>query len=108
MEPLGLIGFLVFLAGVHLLWQAREECLFWAGEFLRIFRVSLRRSDSRTSELARQESPVTSHQSQVTDRSAGLRQPKTRARKTLRMVGGVGLVLLGQLLVILDLALRII
>ena len=86
MEPLGLIGFLVILAGIHLLWQAREDCLFWFAEFLRIFRSSLPRASRSETAHARQS-------------AAGTRP------KTLRMVGGVSLILLGQLLVILDFAL---
>jgi len=85
MELLGLIGFLVILAGIHLLWQAREDCLFWFEEFLRIFRSSLPRASRSETAYARQ--------------SAGTRP------KTLRMVGGFGLILLGQLLVILNFAL---
>lgn len=89
MEPLGLIGFLIFLAGLQLLWQAREEILFWLREFLRIFQVSLRRTPLVGS------TPI--------DRGAP--HSALQKHRTLRIVGGVGLMLLGQLLLILDLAL---
>jgi predicted secreted protein len=32
----------LFLAGLHLLWQAREEFLFWLEEYFRLLRVSVR------------------------------------------------------------------
>ena len=95
MELLGLIGFLVILAGIHLLWQAREDCLFWFEEFLRIFRSSLPRA-SRSETAHAHLLKTLRHPSR---QSAGTRP------KTLRMVGGFGLILLGQLLVILNFAL---
>jgi len=88
MEPLGLIGFLMFVAGLHLLWLGREEILFWLREFMRIFQVSLHRTAAEDGADARLVSARGKHH-------------------TLRIVGGFGLVLLGQLLLILDLALRL-
>lgn len=82
---MGLIGLLAFLAGLHLLWRAREEVLFWAEEFLRIFRGEF-------------------------SRRAGVEVPPTilpraekRFRGTLRMIAAFGLMALGPLLFLLDL-----
>jgi len=86
---MGLIGMLVFLAGVHLLWQARAEVLFWIDEFLRIFRGEFARRggvDSRSHAAA----------------NAAM-APGQRYRGTLRMIAALALMLLGPLLFLIDL-----
>lgn len=75
---LGLLGLLVFLAGVHLCWQAREAVFYWLRFLVLTWRAALGRSQG----------------------SVAYREGT--ARHTLRMVGGFGLVFLGQLLVALD------
>lgn len=82
------VGILVFVVGAYLIWQARGEVVYWLEEFFRILRVSLRQSGQR----ALMQHPVV---------------PAGRARRnkdTLRLVGGFGLMFLGQILVLLDLA----
>lgn len=39
-ELLGLTGIILFFAGLHILWQAREEFLFWLEEYFRLLRMS--------------------------------------------------------------------
>jgi len=41
-ELLGLTGIILFFAGLHMLWQSREEFLFWMEEYFRLFRFSVR------------------------------------------------------------------
>lgn len=43
-ELLGLTGIILFFAGLHMLWQAREEFLFWLEEYFRLLRMSFRRA----------------------------------------------------------------
>jgi uncharacterized iron-regulated membrane protein len=43
-ELLGLTGIILFFAGLHMLWQAREEFLFWVEEYFRLLRLSVRGS----------------------------------------------------------------
>lgn len=41
---LGLTGIILFLAGIHMLWQAREEFYFWLEEYFRLLRLSVHRA----------------------------------------------------------------
>lgn len=41
-ELMALIGILVFFAGLHLLWQAREEILAWLEAYLRALQAHMR------------------------------------------------------------------
>ena len=84
---IGLIGILVFFAGLHLLWQARDAIRYWFETFFQIFRGALR-----------QRAAVP---------AADLPRRPERAPDTLRLVGGVGLAVLGQLLLILEIAIRL-
>ena len=34
-ELLGLSGIILFFAGLHMLWQSREEFLFWMEEYFK-------------------------------------------------------------------------
>ena len=43
-ELMGLSGIVLFLAGLHLLWQARDEFFFWLEEYFRLLRFSVRRA----------------------------------------------------------------
>ncbi len=98
MSVLGLTGILMFCSGACVLWQSRKEVLDWLQEFFRIFR----REFSRRSNL----SPAHTSPQSSDDRPGGV--PTTRrARRhsgALRLVGGVGLMVLGQVLLFLDLA----
>ena len=99
MGVVGLIGILLFFAGVHVLWQARHEVLDWLREFFRILRV----------EFTRRSNPVAAPPSSAHPEAElpdGLsEQPRGRHhRGALRLVGGVGLMVLGQVLFLLDLA----
>ena len=86
MQMTGLIGLLVIVAGTYLIWQARKEGLYWTREFVLIFRKALTRPESQIVNRDRQEAD-------------------TRGRRgTLRLVGAISLIFLGQFLVLLDLA----
>ena len=43
-DIVALVGFLLFCAGVHLLWQSRDDVFFWLAEFARVFAAGLRTS----------------------------------------------------------------
>ena len=43
-ELLGLSGIILFLAGLHMLWQSREEFFFWMEEYFRLLRLSVRKA----------------------------------------------------------------
>ena len=86
MNAARLIGILVSCAGILLVWQARREVLFWLQEYTRLLRIKIREN----SELHR--APV----------SSVARVP--RGNKTLRLVSGFGLMILGQLIILFNLA----
>ena len=95
MGVVGLIGILFFLAGAHLLWQARREVLYWMQEFFRILRGEL----TRRGGIRHAEAPVLF-------RDAGAAAGLSRRRNTALLVaGGFALMVLGQVLFLLDLAL---
>jgi hypothetical protein len=80
----GVIGIVVFLAGSHLLWQARRDVLYWLEEFFRILRAEFTARGRGDSGAAA--------------------KPAKRNKGTLRLVGGFALMILGQVLLLLDLA----
>jgi hypothetical protein len=41
-DIVAVIGVLVWCAGLHLLWNSRAEILAWAGEYIRLFRISVK------------------------------------------------------------------
>jgi hypothetical protein len=41
-DVVAFVGFLVFCAGMHLLWLSRRDILGWIEEFIRLFRISVR------------------------------------------------------------------
>jgi hypothetical protein len=84
---MGLVGFLSFLAGLHLLWQGRHEVIFWMDEFFRIFRGEF---------MKRGGVPVTV----AADPTA---KPAKRFRGTFRLIAAFGLMMLGPLLFLIDL-----
>jgi uncharacterized iron-regulated membrane protein len=43
-ELLGLTGILLFFAGLHMLWQSREEVFYWLEEYFRLLRLSVHRA----------------------------------------------------------------
>jgi hypothetical protein len=85
---MGLTGMLLFLAGLHLLWQARGEVFFWLEEFLRIFR----------GEFAKRGGMGIPARTWV---RAG--EPAQSGRRTLRMVAAFALMVLGPVLFLIDL-----
>lgn len=87
-EIVVLVGILVFFAGLHVLWQARGDILYWVEQYLRIMRASLRVV------MDPEHPPLL------------LKKEELANRQTLRLVGGVGLVFLGQILVIAALVSR--
>lgn len=41
-DIVAIIGLLVWCAGLHLLWISRADILAWAGEYIRLFRISVK------------------------------------------------------------------
>jgi hypothetical protein len=83
---LGLIGILVFLAGLDLLWQSRREVAFWFTSDMKMFRSKLRAPGSRRRPLEPQVEPV-------------------KHRRRLPMVLGMGLALAGPVMIAVSLTL---
>jgi hypothetical protein len=86
LELMGLAGILVFFAGLHQLWLAREEIFFWLQRFVRIFTSTLRTAEASNAPEGPQAPP---------------HKPELR---TLHLVGGLGLMALGSFLVLASLA----
>lgn len=89
-ELMGLAGIFIFLAGLHQLWIAREEAMFWTVRFLRIFTESLRQREAAVSSA-----PATPD------------APQHRAPRTLNLIGGFGLLALGSFLLLASLAIAV-
>ena len=70
MSELVLISTLVFIAGVYLIWQSREEMIFWMREYLRFLRQSMQQPAGTPAP------PL------------GLRQRPDRSHQTMRIVLG--------------------
>lgn len=86
-DALGLVGILVFFAGVHLIWQARDEAVYWLDEYLRLWASVARRMTDLSSP------PVAI-------------QPGVRKRDTLRLVlGSLLAFFLAPLFIVMGLAL---
>ncbi len=113
MSVVGLIGILVFFAGAHLLWQARRDVLYWTQEFFRILRVEFSRRGGLEDDAQRvpaeayhdpvgQGVPVPASDPSGEDLAEVRRKHNSR---TLLLLGGFGLMVLGQVLFLLDLAL---
>ena len=103
MGAVGLVGMLLFMAGAHLLWQARAEVLYWLGEFLRLLRMEFMRRGVTPREQA---SAVAAAEARTAD-EIELEKPPTLPigyRGTLRLVAGVCLMFLGPVLFFIDLA----
>jgi hypothetical protein len=95
-DVLGLAGIILFFAGLHILWQSREEALYWLQKFLETFQKSLRTTaglggTSSGEDPARPESA----------------KPSAGQVHAMRMMSAVGLLLLGPLLVLLSLFLSL-
>lgn len=104
-EVLGLAGVILFLAGLHVLWQSREEVLYWLWKFLETFRSSLRTSGGLAGGPDNAERGNT---------SSGADAPRTRPSgpttgqiHVMRMMSAFGLLVLGPLLVLLSLLLAL-
>ncbi len=93
MSILGFVGILIFFAGLHVLWQARKEILYWLREFLRILR----------GEVVRRAGLAPDATGASSQRTSAAPEPRKRHNGTLRLLGGFGLVVLGQVLLLLDL-----
>lgn len=102
MSAMGLVGILIFLAGAHLLWRARREVLYWMQEFVRILRGEF----SRRSGLAESAPPALAGASAGSSYAEDARRlPRRRRSGTLLLLGGFALIILGQVLFLLDIAL---
>jgi hypothetical protein len=95
MEIVGLIGVFIFLAGLHLTWQARDTIVYWTEFLVTTWRSAIR----ATLEGARGDHSPPALPSPLQESRHG---PEPH---TLRMVGGFGLIFLGQLLFVLALIL---
>ena len=89
-ELMGLAGIFIFLAGLHQIWIAREEAMFWTERFLRIFTASLRQPEAA-----------------VAPAPSAADAPQHRAPRTLNLIGGFGLLALGSFLVLASLAIAV-
>jgi hypothetical protein len=85
----GLIGIFISFAGLHVLWQGRREAAYWAEEFL----WTLKREFNRREQPAATSAPP-----------AALDPAQRHRGGTLRLVGGLALLMLGPVLFLLDLA----
>jgi len=83
---LGLIGILVFLAGLDLLWQSRREVAFWFTSDMKMFRSKLRAPGSRVRPLEPKVEPI-------------------KHQRRLPMVLGIGLALAGPVMIAVSLTL---
>lgn len=93
MDWVGLIGVLVFFAGLHLTWLARGAVLYWMEFAVTTWRSALRALLNNR--------PADAPAASTVARESG--RPQVPATHTLCMVGGLGLIFLGQLLVVLAL-----
>ena len=91
-EVVGLAGIILFFAGLHVLWQSREEVLYWLQTFLETFQNSLRTTGGLADTDAVADGP-----------RPKLAKPKTGQTHAMRMMSAFGLLLLGPLLVLLSL-----
>jgi hypothetical protein len=84
----GIIGFILFCAGLHQLWLARAEMLFWLRRFFELFTLSLQQRD------AARQAPLefAGH-----DRRGGA--------GALHVASGIGLLCCGSFLILLSLGL---
>ncbi len=69
---LGVVGILVFLAGLDLLWQSRREVAFWFTSDMKMFRSQMRAPGTRVRPFEPESEPI-------------------KHRRTLPMVLGIGL-----------------
>lgn len=76
MQLLGALGVILFLAGVGLLWHSREGIVEWLRFVVLTWRAALTRMENEG-------------------------RPRQSPRGAVRLVGGVGLMVLGQLLLLL-------
>ncbi len=99
---MGLVGILIFLAGAHLLWQARREVLYWVLEFVRILRGEFSRRGGLAENAHLAPAGVPAGRPSAEDAP---RVPRRRHSGTLLLLGGFTLIILGQVLLLLDIAL---
>ena len=94
MGVVGVVGILLFFAGVHLLWKARTEVFYWLQIFFRILRREVTRRGGLREDF--------SFASPAEAPFSALRTSH-RSLGTLVMLGGFALMFLGPLLLLLDL-----
>ena len=76
-DAIGLVGILLVFAGLHVMWQARQEIQYWLDRYLLLFRKSF-------------------DQAATGSYSHSIRfEPTERKHELLPMLTGVGLVMLG-------------
>ncbi len=89
-DVVGIIGILLCFAGVHLLWLARHEILYWTDTYLLLFRRSF--DAARRNERA---TPAPAPRCEEMRAAHGLQErPRQRSEMWL-MLGGFALVAIG-------------
>lgn len=86
---LGVVGILIFLAGLDLLWQSRREAAFWFASYMKMFRSQMRAPGTSVR-------PFEPESAQI------------KHRRTLPMVLGMGLAVAGPVLIAVSLTLLLV
>jgi hypothetical protein len=84
-DIVGLVGVLVFLAGVNMLWLARHEMIFWVDTYLALLRRNLDAAIRSSQEKCAAAEPS----------PQALRRPRRRGPELLLLLSGVSMVFLG-------------
>lgn len=87
---IGIIGILLCMAGVHFLWLARHEILYWADTYLLLFR----RSFDAAKRNERPAAPPEPEREELRAAHGLQERPRQRSEMWL-MLGGLALVVVG-------------
>lgn len=90
---IGLIGVLLTFAGIHLLWRARHEIIYWVDRLLLIFR--------RSFDEAKRTADVQPGEGGSGGASAVSLSSQRHGHEILILIGGIGLIALGQFLLMI-------
>ncbi len=104
MHVMGWIGVLISLAGIYLLWQARRGILYWLEFYFRVFRSEFTRRAGLARDAQHVAAGVSLDAAGRPDTPAAANHSR-RKNTALLVASGFGLMVLGQVLFLLDLAL---